>query len=189
MPTGIYKHRNGHKFPFKERPSMKGRIPWNKGKKMSDTYCEKNRLSHIGQKAWNKGKTGIYSKESLDKMSKSRIGRFGGKNSSSWKGGITKFRQQIQNNINYINWRSNVFIRDNYTCIFCNIKSGNGKTVILNADHIKPFSVIIKKFNIKTLKKALTCNELWDINNGRTLCLECHKKTDTYLSKIKNYEK
>lgn len=33
---------------------------------------------------------------------------------------------------------------------------------------------------------AINCEELWSINNGRTLCIDCHKKTNTYL---KNYEK
>jgi 5-methylcytosine-specific restriction endonuclease McrA len=58
-------------------------------------------------------------------------------------------------------WRKAVFERDEYTCIICKQKGGK-----LNADHIKPF-------------KAFP--ELrYDINNGRTLCIECHKKTDSY---------
>lgn len=28
-------------------------------------------------------------------------------------------------------------------------------------------------------------NDLWDINNGRTLCVDCHKKTETYGHKTK----
>ena len=47
----------------------KGRIPWNKGKKGV-------------QAAWNKGKTGtqIHSKETKEKMSKSRLNYFNRKN-------------------------------------------------------------------------------------------------------------
>ena len=32
----------------------------------------------------------------------------------------------------------------------------------------------------KTKEEAIKCNELWDINNGRTLCHPCHRTTDTY---------
>jgi hypothetical protein len=43
------------------------------------------------------------------------------------------------------------------------------------------FSEILKEYNVKTLDDAHKCKELWDINNGRTLCINCHKLTDTYL--------
>ena len=41
------------------------------------------------------------------------------------------------------------------------------------------------KFDPNKLKKAFKCKELWDINNVRTLCRECHKKTDTFCAKTK----
>ena len=45
----------------------------------------------------------------------------------------------------------------------------------LEADHIKSFSI---------------CPEgRLDINNGRTLCEECHKKTDNYGWKAVNYKR
>lgn len=50
----------------------------------------------------------------------------------------------------------------------------------LNVDHIISFIEILKVWKIKTLEDALNCPDLWDINNGRTLCLDCHRKTDTY---------
>lgn len=46
-------------------------------------------------------------------------------------------------------------------CLICDQR---GRT--LNADHIKPF--------------ALYSDLRFDPNNGRTLCVDCHKKTDTY---------
>lgn len=58
-------------------------------------------------------------------------------------------------------WRKSVFERDNYTCQICQER---GKK--LQADHIKPFKYF---------------PELrWILSNGRTLCEECHKKTDTW---------
>lgn len=67
------------------------------------------------------------------------------------------------------NWRKQVFERDNYTCKECGQIGGK-----LNADHIKPYCAY------PDLR--------WDINNGRTLCVECHKKTDTYGSKAWKYK-
>ena len=43
---------------------------------------------------------------------------------------------------------------------------------------------IRKKISIATrlgmMMEALECKLIWEISNGRTLCFECHKKTDTY---------
>lgn len=58
-------------------------------------------------------------------------------------------------------WRTAVFARDNYTCQICGQRGGR-----LQADHIKPY-------------KAFPDLRL-DLSNGRTLCIECHKKTPTY---------
>ena len=48
----------------------KGCIPWNKGKTniYSEDTLQRNRDAHLGKIPWNKGKTGIYSKETLQKM-------------------------------------------------------------------------------------------------------------------------
>ncbi|HNW65789.1 MAG TPA: hypothetical protein PKO10_01090, partial [Aliarcobacter cryaerophilus] len=53
----------------------------------------------------------------------------------------------------------------------------------LHAHHKKPFSIILKQNNITTIKEALNCKELWKKSNGVTLCIKCHKKTDSYLWK------
>lgn len=74
-----------------------------------------------------------------------------------WKGGITPINQAIRNSIEYKLWREAVFKRDNWTCIFCLQRGGE-----LEADHIKRFS------DYPELRFA--------IDNGRTLCKECHKK-------------
>jgi 5-methylcytosine-specific restriction endonuclease McrA len=84
-------------------------------------------------------------------------------------------RDSIKRMPEYLNWRKAILERDSYTCRFCNKYSG-----AIHIDHIKPYSVIIREFNIKDVFDARDCAELWDIDNGRVLCVACHKKTDTY---------
>lgn len=92
-----------------------------------------------------------------------------GKDSPNWRGGITPLHRKIRNSKEYALWRTAVFERDDYTCIWCGQCGGT-----LNADHIKPF--------------ALYPELRFAIDNGRTLCEECHRTTDTYgvLSKKNN---
>ena len=94
-----------------------------------------------------------------------------GSESPNWKGGITELNNQIYNCFKYRQWRSDIFTRDNFICQECSII---GK--ILNAHHKKSFSSILQKYEITTLQEALECEELWNINNGITLCKNCHEK-------------
>jgi len=84
---------------------------------------------------------------------------------------ITPLRFQIRNSFKYRQWRSDVFTKDDFTCQECGRRGGK-----LNVHHIKPFSLILELNNIRNFKEALECSELWDINNGITLCEKCHKK-------------
>lgn len=99
-----------------------------------------------------------------------------GKLSPAYKTGSCNIRKLIRGTYEYRQWRSDIYHRDDFTCQNCNIRGGR-----LEAHHIKSFSKIVEDNNIKTLAEALYCDELFDINNGVTLCLECHKKTDSYL--------
>lgn len=105
-----------------------------------------------------------------------------GEKSNFWKGGKSKLDDLIRRCLKYRNWRTSVFVRDNYTCVWC---GANKK--YLNADHIKQFALLLHENNIKTVEEAENCEELWQINNGRTLCIDCHKETDTYLNKGRHY--
>ncbi|MHB8674622.1 MAG: HNH endonuclease [Candidatus Limnocylindrales bacterium] len=181
----------------------KGMIPWNKGIKTHPQSIEvlKKRMAKMprGDDHWthrkgfsveikNKISKSLTSKthsiETRQKMSRASLGkkktlqaRFNmskgqkGEKGSNWKGGITLENKKIRRSIEFRLWREAVFERDNYTCVWCGDHNfeGRGKTVVLHPDHIKPF--------------ALFPELRFAIDNGRTLCIDCHKKTDTYGGK------
>ena len=103
-----------------------------------------------------------------------------GEKSYLWKGGISKINRLCRGMGEYYQWRSDVFQRDNWTCKTCGI---NG--VYVTAHHIKGFSKIIKENNVKSREHARKLPELWDVNNGITLCEDCHKLTDNYKGRGK----
>lgn len=155
--------------------SLKGNS-YRKGIKHTDEVKAKISKSHTGVKLseqhrstllGNKRACGMkHSEETKQKMSAKRIGE----NNGNWKGGITPINRSIRTSLKYKTWRNSVFIRDDYTCVLCNMRGCE-----LNADHIKPFSLY---------------PELrFELSNGRTLCVPCHKKTDTYAGNIKKYGK
>lgn len=98
---------------------------------------------------------------STDGLKISRLG----KNNPSWKGGITPENQKLRSSAKYEQWRKSVFERDHYTCKLCGQYGGK-----LNADHIKAWAKY-PKFR-------------FDINNGRTLCVDCHSKTKNYKRNV-----
>lgn len=131
---------------------------------------------HKGQEAWNKGLPNPNAKllkhafkkgftpwnKGLKKGDHPGI-RYGS-SINTWKGGVTPEHFYLRKTLQYKEWRKSVFKRDQFTCVLCGHKGGE-----INADHIKPFSLF---------------PELrFDVDNGRTLCVPCHKKTDTWGAK------
>jgi len=97
-----------------------------------------------------------------------------GEKSVHWKDGATELYRAIRVSTQYIKWRKDVFSSCGTKCVFC------GETKNLHVDHIKSLKDIIKENSIKTIIEARNTKCLWDINNGRVLCFDCHKLTDTY---------
>lgn len=117
-----------------------------------------------GMKPWNTG---------LNRFTDKRLEKMSGKNNGNWKWGTAPLKKQIRDCKKYRNWRKAIFERDNWTCQKCDKRGG-----MLNVDHYpKLFSDILDKQNIRNMKQAYQCKDLWDMDNGRTLCIKCHRKT------------
>lgn len=148
--------------------ARKGKTPWNKWIKMWEGK------EHPRWTLWMKWiwKWKIVSQETRLKISQANTGKKfperSGENSHWWRWWVTGENEKVRKSSEYRNWRKSVFARDNYKCVDCGKNSKE-----LQADHIKPF--------------ALYKEKRFDINNGRTLCIDCHRKTETYWSKLFKY--
>ena len=169
----------------KKRPGLKsstqfkkGLKPWNTGTHIMTNDALVRWRKENPNDPW-KGRHGRYTLETIAKIKAARAKQ---KNAGfqkkekhwNWKGGVTALRKQVQKLQLYKNWRTAVFTRDNFTCVLCGSKG------YLHADHIKRYSDIIAENKITTVEEAKKCAELWDISNGRSLCVKCHHETDTF---------
>jgi len=159
--------------------SQKGKVKV-KGVKFSEEHKKKLSQAHKDNpvKYWLGKKMSLATREKMSKKQK-EIGNkppiIKGARSNFWKGGVTKINSAIRSLSLMKQWRSNVFQRDNWTCQTCNTRG-----CYLEAHHIKKLSSIIKEDEINNTEQAICNEKLWDINNGVTLCLECHNKTKEY---------
>lgn len=103
--------------------------------------------------------------------------QYRGPKSPRWKGGRTTERLLLRNSINAQQWRQSIFLRDDFTCKKCGQRGG-----YLEAHHIKTFDTLVKEAEM--LMPLLPITEslriytpAWDLNNGITLCRECHYET------------
>lgn len=109
-----------------------------------------------GQVAPRKG--AVLTDETKRRISESKKGQ------TPWNKGlgmISTANELARKTKQYRDWRKAVFERDNYTCQECGERGGE-----LNADHIKQF--------------AYHPELRYDITNGRTLCVGCHRNTNTW---------
>lgn len=167
--------KKGNNHGFKKRNEL-----WNNPDSISTRFKKGQSVSpetqfKKGRKSWLKGKSHLVIK---------------GDKNPSWKGGITSLNKAIRSSFKYRQWRSDVFMRDNFICQRCDAR-GN----YLHSHHIKSISEIIEEYELKSIEDALNCEELWNINNGKTLCIDCHSETISYKGKnnkrhliIKSYE-
>lgn len=116
--------------------------------------------SKKGQVPWNTGLT----KEQYPN------GIVSGPDHGNWLHG-----QDVRDTAAFADFRRSILKRDHWTCQICGDHNheGRGSRIVLHVDHIEPICV--------APERAL------DPTNARTLCFECHKKTETYGPKVRTY--
>lgn len=120
--------------------------------------CSRGFTIAVSHAARNKN---TFCSRSCNAVFNSRLRDISAERNPHWKGGITPVHRAIRASSKYARWRIAVFTRDAFTCQGCFTQGGK-----LNADHIKPFSQFP--------------DLIFSLDNGRTLCVPCHRKTDTY---------
>ena len=126
----------------------------------------------------------IMSKEQKDKLSIVMSGKISGEKHWNWKQGRSGLIRRLRASRKIVAWREFIYERDNYQCVNCNC-SDKG---LLEAHHIEEFSKILTDFldkysELSPLKDisvlyalAMKHEPFWDVNNGITVCVSCHKK-------------
>jgi len=122
---------------------------------------ESNEKRSLAHKIW------CYSNP--DKVAK-RGEKIRGENHYRWNGGSSRLNTSIRTMTEHRNWMDGVRDRDGWQCTSC------GSLEFPEAHHKIALSDLIVSFNIKTRDDARNCAELWDLNNGVTLCQKCHYK-------------
>ncbi len=163
-----------------------------KGRVKSADHCRRISLSKIGVPR---------SPETIEKMRKAAFGKarhmqphseatkaklraYRGPHTSNWRGGTTALQNLVRGSARFRAWRLAIYRRDGWRCTQCGKKGGWNKSEKhyerLHADHIRPLALLLYEHRISTSLAADRCDNLWDVDNGRTLCAVCHAKTPTY---------
>ncbi len=108
-----------------------------------------------------------------------KIPQRSGEKHHNWRGGITSITTQIKLSSKYKEWRQQCLLRNNFTCQDCSQIGGD-----LEVHHIKSFKILLEEVKIylpllNLYDGAMIYSPLWNIDNGKTLCIKCHKNTRT----------
>ncbi|HUT12453.1 MAG TPA: NUMOD3 domain-containing DNA-binding protein [Thermoguttaceae bacterium] len=127
-----------------------------RGKKLSLEHRAKIAAGGTGRKLSVETRAKISASKMGNKCSLGSKRILGGCKNPNWKGGITPGHDRARNDPRYVEWRTAVFARDNFTCQTCGKRGGD-----LEAHHI-----IARK----------QCEALvYDVPNGLTVCeTPCH---------------
>lgn len=141
------------------------RVNWSRQKVVCSKICgaefNKRRLAKITTEQRERG---IKTRSESNRWKEYVISRTGS-NHPRFNGGKRVRREDYQ----LKKWRKDVYMRDNYTCQHCNKKAGK-----LEAHHIKTWA------EFPGLR--------YNLENGITLCYDCHNKVHGKIKREKTYK-
>lgn len=185
-------YKRGH-HPNCRETQTSNKTPWNSGLRKGDHASMANMGFREGHKPFNDWSK-VNEKLRTDPALRQRW-LAAKKGQIPWNAGLTK--EQYPNGIvtgeQHGNWlggnggvrdtaafaafRRSILKRDHWTCQACGDRNhkGRGSRIVLHVDHIEPVCV--------APERAL------DPSNARTLCFDCHVRTETYGPKVRHYIK
>lgn len=126
----------------------------------SKVKCDCGVVKDVDNWSLKSGKTkscGCVIAEKLKEYRKKNPGVQSGENHPNWKGGISGDRDRFMSTNAYKEWRTEVFRRDEYKCVCCDVNSNT-----LEAHHILPYA---SNEDMRT-----------DVSNGVTMCRKHHSE-------------
>ena len=93
---------------------------------------------------------------------------------------------KIRNRTQFLMWRLSILKRDNFACKICHASVKDNKSLRLEVHHSKAFDEICNENNISTIEQALECKELWNVNNGMSICYRCHNDVEKLRTILRN---
>lgn len=94
-----------------------------------------------------------------------------GNNAFNWRGGNGTLLNNVRKLTASSDWTKSILLRDEFKCQSC----GRGSNK-LNVHHLAPFRSIVRRNNITSSTEAQLCDELWNLDNGVTMCKTCHRQ-------------
>ena len=107
-------------------------------------------------------------------------GKFGSSHTRYTANKLSPLRKVIRNSEKYRQYKRAVLKRNKFICVMC-----KREKVYLELDHYpKGFSELLKENNISNIEEAINCENLWNMDNGRSLCQPCHETTKSFPKQL-----
>lgn len=107
-----------------------------------------------------------------------RSNTYRGSNHPNWRNAGGRTTKPIRSMKAYKIWRLDIFKRDNYKCVEC------GAIEKLHIHHNQNLAKIVSDIKEKNGELIFTDKRLFDVNNGKTLCIKCHREQHKKMGRI-----